>query len=195
MAIRLNNFGRNGLTNTCCLYWEKKLNVDIDWSKVFKRNLAQIRESKLREFNLKLLYNLLPVRSNLFKWGISNDDVCPTCNIKEDMNHAFIECKLIEPFIKHIKEILRDIIQSKDTDAQYPTPILKIDCESHCILFFTIAFWTIYKLIVKRNITGIDKRKVASKQNLHREIIKRMESKLNLKMNRKLLPKELLGVI
>ena len=185
---------RTVLTNTCCLYWEKKLNVDIDWSKVFKRNLAQIRESKLREFNLKLLYNLLPVRSNLFKWGISNDDVCPTCNIKEDMNHAFIECKLIEPFIKHIKEILRDIYKVRILTLNIQH-LLKIDCESHCILFFTIAFWTIYKLIVKRNITGIDKRKVASKQNLHREIIKRMESKLNLKMNRKLLPKELLGVI
>ena len=56
--------------------------------------------------------------------------------------------------------------------------LLKIDCESHCTLFFTIAFWTIYKLIVKRNITGIDKRKVASKQNFHREIT-RLESKSN----------------
>ena len=74
----------------------KKLNVDIDWSMVFERNLSQIRESKLREFNLKLLYNILPVRSNLFKWGISTDDVCPKCNIKKDMNHAFIECKLFK---------------------------------------------------------------------------------------------------
>ena len=71
---------------TCCLYWEKKINVDIDWSTLFKRNLAQFRESKLREFNLKLLYNLLPIRSNLFKWGISNDDVCSKFNIKEDIN-------------------------------------------------------------------------------------------------------------
>ena len=110
------------------------------------------------------------------------------------MNHAFIECKLIEPFIKHIKEILRDIYKVRILTLNIQH-LLKIGCESHCILFFTIAFWTIYKLIVKRNITGIDKRKVASKQNLHREIIKRMESKSNLKMNRKLLPKELLGVI
>ena len=72
---------RTILTNTCCLYWGKTLNVDIDWSTVFKRNLAQITESKLREFNLKLLYNQLPVRSNLFKWVISNDDVCRKCNI------------------------------------------------------------------------------------------------------------------
>ena len=85
---------RTVLTNTCCLYWEEKLNVDIDWSTVFKRNLAQIRENKLREFNLKLLYNLLPVKSNLFKWGISNENVCPKCHIKEDINHAFIKCKL-----------------------------------------------------------------------------------------------------
>ena len=49
----------------------EKNNLAIDWSTVFKRNLEHIRESKLREFNLKLLYNIMPVRSNLFDWGIS----------------------------------------------------------------------------------------------------------------------------
>ena len=150
---------------------------------VFKRNLSQIRESKLREFNLKILYNLLPVRSNIFKWGISNNYVFPKCNIKEDMNHAFIECKLIEPFIKHLKEILRDIYKIKILTFSIQH-LLKIDCESHCTLFFTIAFWTIYKLIVKRNITGIDKRKVASKQHFPREITNRLEGNSNLKMIR-----------
>ena len=110
------------------------------------------------------------------------------------MNHAFIECKLIEPFIKHLKEILRDIYKVKILTFSIQH-LLKIDCKSHCTLLFTIACWTIYKLIVNKNITVIDKRKVASRQNFLREITKRLESKSNIKMTRKLLPKELLGVI
>ena len=187
---------RTVLTNTCCLYWEQKLNVDIDWSTVFKRNLVQIRENKLREFNLKVLYNLLPVKSNLFKWGISNDDECPKCHIKEDINHAFIDCKLNEPLLKYLKEILQDIYQVKLLTFSIQH-LLKIDCENNCTLFFTIGFWTIYKLIVNRNITGIDKRKVAAKQIFQREILKRMDIRSNIDMTRKrmFLPKELLSVI
>ena len=75
--------------------------------------------------------------------------------------------------------------------------LLKIDCENNCTLFFTIGFWTIYKLIVNRNITGIDKRKVAAKQIFQREILKRMDIQSNIDMTRKrmFLPKELLSVI
>ena len=76
-------------TTTVAFIWGKNLmyNVDIDWSMVFKHNLAHIRENKMREFNLKFLYNLLPVKTNLFRWGISNDDVCPTCNIIRHIMH------------------------------------------------------------------------------------------------------------
>ena len=47
-------------TNRCCLFWENILQTDIYWSSVFKRNLTFIGELRLREFNFKLLYNLLP---------------------------------------------------------------------------------------------------------------------------------------
>ena len=60
-------------TNRCCLFWENKINNDVDWSKVFKRYLILIKENKLRQFNFKFLYNLLPVRKNLLKWSLAND--------------------------------------------------------------------------------------------------------------------------
>ena len=184
---------KNVLTNTCCLYWEDKLNADIDWPLVFRRNLAQVKENKLREFNLKLLYNILPVKSNLFKWGISNDDVCPNCNIKEDINHAFIECKLNEPLFKHLEKILRDVygVTLLSFNIQH---LLKIDCENNCILLLTIGFWTIYKLIIDRNFTGIDKRNIAAKQIFQREILKRMEIQSYMDKKHMFLPKELLCV-
>ena len=38
---------------------ENKLRIDIDWSVVFKRNLVQIQECKLREFDFKMWYNII----------------------------------------------------------------------------------------------------------------------------------------
>ena len=93
-------------TNANCIYWEGKLGIDIDWSVVFKRNLVQIQECKLREFNFKLLYNVLPVRRNLHKWGLVNDNLCVNCQSEEDIRHAFISCELNKPFYEYLKRII-----------------------------------------------------------------------------------------
>ena len=101
----------------------------------------------------------------------------------------FIECKLNEPLLKYLKEMLQDMYQAKLLTFSIQH-LLKIDCENNCTLFLNIGVWTIYKLIVNRNITGIDKRKVASKQIFQRE-----SSNINMTRKRMFLPKEFLSVI
>ena len=155
---------RNALTNTCSLYWENKVNFQVDWASVFKHNLVHITENKLREFNLKLLYNLLPVRSNLFKWGLISDELCPNCKVKENTVHAFVECKLNKRFLTYVERILQGIHQAPTVTISINIlHLLKIECKNHYNLILTLAFWSIYKLILERNKTGIDKRSFALK--------------------------------
>ena len=165
---------RNLFTNTCCLYWENKLNIEIDWTGVFKCNLVQIKENKLREFNLKLLYNLLPTRSNLFKWGLSSEDLCPNCKVKEDIIHAFTECDLNKSFFRYLENILQEIyhVKIRKVDIMH---LLKIEIDGRLSLFLTLAFWSVYKLILERNKTGKDKRVIALKYVFERELRKRIE--------------------
>ena len=54
--------------------------------KVFKRYLILIKENKLRQFNFKFLYNLLPIRQNLLKWRLANDANYSHCNVEEEMS-------------------------------------------------------------------------------------------------------------
>ena len=190
---------RNALTNTCSLYWENKVNFQVDWASVFKHNLVHITENKLREFNLKLLYNLLPVRSNLFKWGLISDDLCPNCKVKENTVHAFVECKLNKRFLTYVERILQGIHQAPTVTISINIlHLLKIECKSHYNLILTLAFWSIYKLILERNKTGIDKRSFALKHIFQREISTRIDMQCNRKSNRviikneNVLPKELL---
>ena len=77
--------------------------------------------------------------------------------------------------------------------------LLKIECKSHYNLILTLAFWSIYKLILERNKTGIDIRSFALKHIFQREISTRIDMQCKRKSNRviikneNVLPKELLN--
>ena len=49
---------------------------------------------------------MLPVRRNLFKWGLSYDDLCLKCKETEDVLHAFISCKANETFFEYLKDLV-----------------------------------------------------------------------------------------
>ena len=50
-------------------YWMNRINIEIHWKTVLNRNIVKIKENELKEFNFKILYNLLPVKRNLFLYG------------------------------------------------------------------------------------------------------------------------------
>ena len=177
-------------TNSCCLFWEHKLGVDVDWQTVFKSNLVDIKENKLREFNVKILYNLLPVRRNLYKWGVTKDGFCLHCNVEEDIVHAFITCEMNTAFLNHVKYVIE---YTFDTDIKIDAmSLLNTDHYEHSLVV-RIAFWCIYKQILERNKTGKDKRSVNLRYVFAREISSRVEiNELMRKGNDKRLPRKLL---
>ena len=185
--IRLNS--RPPFTNPCCLFWENKVNNEVDWSKVFKRHLVIIKDNKLRQFGFKLLYNLLPVKKNLLKWRLAYDSYCSHCNEEEDVIHAFITCKLNRFFFKHVKFIIGKIFGASiefDTTLLFKSEIDDFD------LIIKIALWCIYVSILERNKTGKDRRKISLNFLFAREIEKRIE--INDARNKEIhqLPREVL---
>ena len=160
-------------SNTCCTYWNNKLNTNIDWKNVFLRNLVKIKENKLREFNFKILYNLLPVQKNLNRWGLVSDSNCKHCHMEEDVLHAFLFCDLNSPFLQYVKELL---FQTFSVRLDISTAeLLKLNTSNvKYDLILTLAFWCIYKMIVERNRTGVDRRYFNLRYVFKREIEKRM---------------------
>jgi hypothetical protein len=72
--------------------WCTRFNMNHDdWTEIFKV-YAGIKESKLKAFQFKVLYNLLPSNLYLSRIGKSDSDKCPKCNILEDMLHYLVEC-------------------------------------------------------------------------------------------------------
>ena len=138
-------------------YWANLVNNPIDWKTVFQRNLKNIKENKLKQFNLKLLYNLIPTKRKLFLWQLSNSDTCEVCNTKEDLIHAFLYCKLNLSFFEKLFTMVKRVYK---VDPCFDVNILlKNYKEKQIDDIITIALWSIYKMLILRNEYGKEERK------------------------------------
>ena len=86
-------------------YWANLIDSNVSWKNVYQRNLKDVKENKLNQFNLKLLYNLLPVKRKLFLWQLCNTDTCEACTCREDLHHAFLTCKLNTSFVVKLVDL------------------------------------------------------------------------------------------
>ena len=74
----------NTLISRAQQYWQNKaFNNPIDpngleWHHIWEFRLKSIKDIRLKNFNFKFLYNIVPVKSNLFKWKLSDDDLLHT---------------------------------------------------------------------------------------------------------------------
>ena len=54
------------------------------------------KDTKLQNFQLKLLHRILPVNSFLYKWGLQERELCTFCTeTKENMLHLFWNCTFL----------------------------------------------------------------------------------------------------
>ena len=53
------------------------------WESIYKQKLAQIKMKKLREFNYKMLHNIVPNEIIVSKWDKSAKSMCQMCYTNE----------------------------------------------------------------------------------------------------------------
>jgi hypothetical protein len=72
--------------------WIREFNLNEDsWEEVF--DIAKIiRDTKIRTFQYKLLFNLTPCNLYLFKIGRHNTSVCHNCTYTDNIVHYFYAC-------------------------------------------------------------------------------------------------------
>ena len=87
--------------------------MNTTWEVCFERNLVQVKENKLREFNFKVMYNLLPEKRNLYKWRFSEDAKCITCQVDEDITHALVTCRLNKNLKKYITWLIKKVFHKQ----------------------------------------------------------------------------------
>ena len=104
------------------VYWPKRIDKEVNsWKSVVIRIIVKVKENKLKEFNFKIIYNLIPTKRNLFLWKLRNDDICEVCKSVEDLQHTFVYCQLHHYFYSKLKHI---ILKKFDLDLPINDDIL-----------------------------------------------------------------------
>ena len=71
--------------------------VEEDEVLAFSAKVVQEKEIKLKEFNFKLLHNILPCNKNLAKWKIKPNDRCDVCGQSQTIEHLLYSCIYVKP--------------------------------------------------------------------------------------------------
>ena len=73
--------------------------------KVYMLPFQILKEPKLIIFQFKIIHNILPTQSSLFRAGIKDSDICPLCNSEsQSLSHMLITCNTSSPFWNQFKQ-------------------------------------------------------------------------------------------
>ncbi len=82
-----------------CSKWEDLFDLCIPWKKVFTNIYTTTFDVSIRIIQLKIIYNYLPTKKRLKKWGIQQCDLCRVCEEEEESDlHLFWYCKEVALF-------------------------------------------------------------------------------------------------
>ena len=100
---------------------DKYSDTAVDWEKVYSLALNFTLESKLREFQYKILNCIVYTNEELFRFGLTDSPCCTFCQEDiESIEHLFFSCKVASDFWKHVLSWLRgngiQINTLKETD-------------------------------------------------------------------------------
>ena len=83
--------------------WSEKLSLNKDvWTRIFKSLKNICKETKLKEFQFKLIHRTIVTKKELFRFSIKTDDECLYCGDKDSVEHSFIECAFTKLFTQNV---------------------------------------------------------------------------------------------
>ena len=126
--------------------------LTIDWKRVYLLSFRTTLETKLREFQFKILNRIVFTNEKLFCFGMAESDKCAFCQTEvESIEHLLFSCKISSVFWKHVLSWLRDnniIVESlKEEDII----IGKFDVGDDFLLESYFIAWEVLYLFTKRS--------------------------------------------
>ena len=89
-------------------YQKRKLDIYI--STHYSISINTTSESRLRLLHFKILHNIYPTNILLQKMKIKGSNLCEKCQVKDYIEHFFVDCKLLNGFWSFVSnKILIDI--------------------------------------------------------------------------------------
>ena len=70
--------------------------------KIFTSLGNTCKETKLKEFQFKLIHRIVVTKKELFRYGIKTDDECLYCGEDDSIDCTFVDCKFVKNFVKNV---------------------------------------------------------------------------------------------
>ena len=81
--------------------WTQTMHLDEEaWERIFNSLKNICEESKLKEFQFKLIHRIVVTKKELFRYGIKTDDECLYCGDQDSIDHTFKDCEFVKRFVK-----------------------------------------------------------------------------------------------
>ena len=118
-----------------------------NWTSIYIRKVKLIDDIKLKEFNFKLLHNIVPCGRILSKWKENISENCKVCTEIETTRHMLFECGRVKNLWIKVSQILLYCIKWKDIVIGVPD----YNCTSSKINFYNIIITIVTYAIFKEN--------------------------------------------
>jgi len=115
------------------------------WTKIFKSLKTICTETKLKEFQFKLIHRAIVTKKELFRFGIKEDDECLYCGDKDSIEHSFIECMFTKLFTQGLElvqpsERVPNFSYHRGDLVRYycklPRHNNNTEIQPHCLIFY-----------------------------------------------------------
>lgn len=66
--------------------------TNLKWNNVWNNNFHPFLDNNLKDFNYRTSHNILPVKTKMFLYHVTDNDQCPLCKLKESQEHLLSHC-------------------------------------------------------------------------------------------------------
>ena len=77
--------------------------TEQEWTTIYTLNQQLTRDTKISNFQLKIMHRLMACGYNLNTWKIKDNNICEQCNQYIDtIEHFLIHCELVSEFWRQV---------------------------------------------------------------------------------------------
>jgi hypothetical protein len=90
---------KNKCTPTCIKSWNDKYDInftDLEWKHIFSLPISITADTKLREFQFKIIHRAYATDSVVSNFDASVEKNCKICHKKNNIIHLFVECSKVD---------------------------------------------------------------------------------------------------
>ena len=115
-------------------------NNKYTWETIYQQKLADIDIIKVKEFNFKILQNILPCGKVLSKWKTSISSKCSHCSELETVSHMLYECTRTQEIWEQISKCINCNISWKNIVCGWPNYTRSNKIKAYNVIISTVAY-------------------------------------------------------